>query len=170
MVVKVFCMQALHPIGKNFKGRAATTNESLSPLAENFIMKEFLSKVHPKLPEYIKNTKGHLFTTDRPTLACNKNILIDMMDTLLAELESEETPVSNNISIAQLRNNQFRGGYNNLQSSFRGQKGYYNSRNNSRMPRFSRPPFSTRQQAPLPNQCYNCLESNRLFCKGPHRQ
>ena len=27
MVVKDFCMQALHPIGKNFKGRAATTKE-----------------------------------------------------------------------------------------------------------------------------------------------
>ena len=64
-------------MGTIFKTRPIVEPEKLSPLAENFIMKEFLAKVHPKLQEYINNTKSHLFTNERPTLTCNKAILMD---------------------------------------------------------------------------------------------
>ena len=104
MMIKDFCMESLLPTGTNFKTRPLTEPEKLSPLAENFIMKEFLTKVHPKLPEYIKNTKSHLFTNERPTLVCNKAILMDLMDTMLAELENLDLQAAN-ISINQLGQN-----------------------------------------------------------------
>ena len=88
MVVKDFFVSSLLPVGARFKDRALPAAEVLSPLAENFIMKEFLTKVHPKLPEHIKNTKGHLFTNEIPTLACNKTVLLDLMDSMLAEIET----------------------------------------------------------------------------------
>ena len=102
MMIKDFCMESLLPMGTIFKTRPIAEPEKLSPLAENFIMKEFLTKVHPKLPEYIKNTKSHLFTNERPTLACNKAILMDLMDTMLAELENSENLQNANITVNQL--------------------------------------------------------------------
>ena len=59
MQVKDFFMSSLLPQGARFKNRVLEAAETLSPLAENFIMKEFLYKVHPKLPEHVKSTKGH---------------------------------------------------------------------------------------------------------------
>ena len=41
MVVKDFFVSSLLPLGARFKGRALPAAEVLSPLAENFIMKEF---------------------------------------------------------------------------------------------------------------------------------
>ena len=102
MLIKDFCMESLLPVGSNFKNRQLTEPEKLSPLAENFIMKEFLCKVHPKLPEHIKNTKGHLFTNDRPTLACNKATLIDLMDTMLSEIDHMEGLQTANVNINQV--------------------------------------------------------------------
>ena len=105
MLIKDFCMESLLSAGTTFKNRQLTEPERLSPLAENFIMKEFLYKVHPKLPEHIKNTKGHLFTNDRPTLACNKATLIDLMDTMLAEIDHLESMPVANININQVGQN-----------------------------------------------------------------
>ena len=101
MQVKDFCMESLLPAGARFKSRILADPEKLSPLAENFIMKEFLLKVHPRLPEHIQTTKSHLFTAERPTLACNKSILIDLMDSMLNEIENMD-----NIATATVRVNQ----------------------------------------------------------------
>ena len=105
MMIKDFCMESLLPTGTIFKARALTEPEKLSPLAENFIMKEFLTKVHPRLPEYIKNTKSHLFTNERPTLACNKAIIMDLMDTMLADLENMDNLQTARVNVNQLGQN-----------------------------------------------------------------
>ena len=102
MVVKDFFVSSLLPLGARFKDRALPAAEVLSPLAANFIMKEFLTKVHPTLPEHIKNTKGHLFTNERPTLACNKTVLLDLMDSMLAEIETLDNLSTGSMSIGQI--------------------------------------------------------------------
>ena len=164
MTVKDFCMQSLLPSGTKFKTKTLTETETLSPLAENFIMKEFLSKVHPKLPDHIKNTKGHLFTTDRPTLACNKAILIDLMDSMLAEIEGIDGIAAGKVSVNQLgQPRQFRGGRggfprfpNRSQSMNRGGQG-------RGFPRGSRPPFPGRYQVQGRREdCSHCVEA-RMF-------
>ena len=105
MLVKDFCMESLLPTGSRFKSRTLTEPEKLSPLAENFIMKEFLVKVHPRLPEHIRTTKSHLFTADRPTLACNKSILIDLMDSMLSEIENMENMATATVRVNQITQN-----------------------------------------------------------------
>ena len=102
MAVKDFFMSSLLPAGATFKNRALNTAETLSPLAENFIMKEFLSKVHPRLPEHIKNSKGYLFTEEKPTLACNKTRIIGLIDTMLQEIENVESNSSGTFSMGQV--------------------------------------------------------------------
>ena len=167
MMVKDFCMQSLLPIGARFKNRNLTTAETLSPLAENFIMKEFLTKVHPKLPEHIKNTKGHLFTHERPTLACNKAILIDMMDSMLSEIEGIDL-INSSVNVNQIGQQNIsrkRGGFNRppfKDSNYRGA--------NTRSNRGGRPPFSTRSTIPPPRreECTYCAEARMYDSSKGH--
>ena len=166
MMVKDFCMQSLRPAGKKFKNKVLASAEILSPIAENFIMKEFLTKVHPKLPEYVRNTKGHLFTEDRPTLACNKDILIDLMESMLADIEGGEGIAASKVSVAQLgQSRQFRGGQGGRGGQprfpFRGQGAFRGPPRG--FSRGGRPPFSMRPQAPGRREdCSHCLEA-RMF-------
>ena len=166
MMVKDFCMQSLRPAGKMFKNKVLANKEILSPIAENFIMKEFLTKVHPKLPEYVRNTKGHLFTEDRPTLACNKDILIDLMESMLADIEGGEGIAASKVSVAQLgQSRQFRGGQGGRGGQprfpFRGQGAFRGAPRG--FSRGGRPPFSMRPQAPGRREdCSHCLEA-RMF-------
>ena len=60
MKLKDFFTSSLLPAGSTFETRVLNATEVLSPLDEIFIIKEFLSKVHPKLPEYVKNSKRSL--------------------------------------------------------------------------------------------------------------
>ena len=167
MLVKDFCMESLLATGSNFKGRALTEPERLSPLAESFIMKEFLYKVHPKLPDHIRNTKGHLFTHERPTLACNKALILDLMDSMLSEIENMDT-----IATASLRVNQVTQG-RMLPSRGRGYRSTQNNFNRGGMlrynHRFQRPPsFSPRFSAPGRKDCTFCIEAKRYDSSKGH--
>ena len=51
ILIKDFRMESLLPTGTIFKTRPLAEPEKLSPLSDNFIRKEFLIKVHPKLPD-----------------------------------------------------------------------------------------------------------------------
>ena len=165
--VRDFCQQSLLPSGTIFKTKARAQQETLSPLAENFIMKEFLVKVHPKLPDHIKNTKGHLFTNERPTLACNKAILIDMMDSMLAEIEAADAMTAGNISVAQMgRPPPPRGGRGGPPPRFP-YRGQTNFRGPPRgFPRGGRPPFPVRPSYQAQGRgeadCTHCVEA-RMF-------
>ena len=161
MSMKDFYVNSL--LGKNslFKGKALNKDEELSPLAENFIIEKCLFKIDPRLPEHIKNTKGHLFTEERPTLACNQRILFAQIDTMLAELDGKDT----GITVGQIRTSQ----------SFRPQR--YASRPQNQRFRNSRPmprvPFlPQRRPAPTfrPNRpgCIRCIEARRYDASKFH--
>ena len=158
MQVKDFFMSSLLPQGARFKNRILDAAETLSPLAENFKMKEFLYKVHPKLPEHVKSTKGHLFTIERHTLACNKSILIDMIDSMLVEIENADTLAAASISVGQVGQVQYNRN-RNIQRS-RG--------NNSRRFRGSRPPFPTNTVQGRPDNCICCIEAKLYDSSKTH--
>ena len=94
-----------------------------------------------------KNSKGHLFTKQRPTLACNQ------IDTMLAELNRKDE----SLSVGQIRAGRF--------SSYRP------PRPSMRMPapRFRTPrpnfraPFAPSQRRNFPQRsgCIRCLEARR---------
>ena len=110
MMTKDFYLNSLLTKGTQFKGKALARNEELTPLAENFIVEKCLQKIDHRLIDHIKNTRGHLFTDERPTLACNQKILFSQIDSMLAEIEGSG---SGDININNVRalypQNQFRG-------------------------------------------------------------
>ena len=96
MQLRSFHMESLLPEGTMFKGRRTTQQEAMSPLADSMIVQMWLSKIHPKLPNHIKSTKSYLFTEEKPTLVCNQKTLSTMMDTMLAEIEKNESDATAN--------------------------------------------------------------------------
>ena len=102
MEVKDFVCAGLIKKGDPFEGKPAANNEVLSPSTKNFIMKTLLTKVDTRLPKHVKDTRGHLFTTERPTLACNQKILIDQIPTMLAELDKKDTVSQGNVNVGDV--------------------------------------------------------------------
>ena len=86
MKIKDFVCNGLLEKEAKFEGKKLANRETLTPVAKNFITKEWLMKIDPRLPQHVRDTRGHLFTEDKPTLACNQKVLCDQMETLLAEL------------------------------------------------------------------------------------
>ena len=167
MKIKDFFMSSLLSTGSIFKGRNMNAAETLSPLAENFIMKEFLEKVHPKLPEHVKNTKGYLFTDEKPTLACNKSKLIDLMDTMLQEIDNLDNVNTGVISMGQVRSG-YRGYARGRYNPNRG----FPNRGGQVQFRGTRPPFSNTNNRFQGNRfrrdCINCLEARRFDSSRGH--
>ena len=109
MQVKDFICSGLLPAGSRFEGKEMANNEVLSPVAKNFITKEWLMKIDARLPKHIRDTRGHLFTADKPTLACNMKTIADQIPTMLAELDGASDPSSaHSVSINYVPNR--RGG------------------------------------------------------------
>ena len=99
MELKDFVCAGLLSETNRFEGKPLTANETLSPVAKNFLTKEWLMKIDPRLPRHIKDTRGHLFTNDKPTLSCNQKVLCDQMPTLLAELDGKAEVSVDNVNI-----------------------------------------------------------------------
>ena len=53
-----------------------------------------------RLPKHVRETRGHLFTTERPTLHCNQQILADQMPTMIAELNAKSEISHGNVNMA----------------------------------------------------------------------
>ena len=100
MMMKDFYVNTLLPRGSTFKGKELNKDEELGPIAENFIIEKCLAKIDARLPEHIRNTRGHLFTKERPTLACNQKLLFSQIDTMIAEMDGKE---AQDISVGQVR-------------------------------------------------------------------
>ena len=168
MQLKDFFMSSLLPNGSTFKGRLTNGAETLSPLAENFIMKEFLEKVHPKLPEHVKNTKGYLFTEEKPTLACNKSKIMNLIDTMIQEIENLENITTGVITMGQVKST-YRG-YTRGGRYFPN-RGFPNKNGRAQF-RGSRPPFSNHnnrfQGSRLKRDCVHCLEARRFDSSKGH--
>ena len=120
MMMKDFYVNSLLAKGKMFKGKELRNDEVLTPLAENFIIEKCLFKIDERLPNHVKNTRGHLFNEHRPTLACNQKILFTQIDTMLAELDGKEAGAGN-MSVGQIRNNNAPF-FNQQRSDFRPQQ------------------------------------------------
>ena len=89
MEVKDFICAGLLNDGDRFENKNYNQKEVLTPVAKNFIVKEWLNKIDSRLPKHIRETRGHLFTEDKPTLACNQKIICNQIPTLLAELDDK---------------------------------------------------------------------------------
>ena len=111
MQVKDFVIASMIKEGAMFEGKKMTANEVLTPTVKNFIVREFLFKTEPRLPKHVKETRGHLFTEERPTLACNQKILCDQIPTMLAELDSKADHISQgNVAVGFVPTPRGRGG------------------------------------------------------------
>ena len=175
MMMKDFYINALLPSGKIYKGKATVKDEELSPLAENFIIEKCLAKIHPGLPDHIKNSRGYLFTEERPTLSCNQNIIFDQIGNMLGELEGKE---SGSFSVGQVRN--FRNSPRPSGFPFRGQQRFSRPPSfggQSFRPRgFSRPPYPRPQfsggrgssSSGGGGGCIRCLEARRYDASKFH--
>ena len=100
MTVKDVVCAGLMKQGKMYEGQLLTEKEVLTPTVKNFMTKEWLVKTHPSLPKHVRDTRGHLFTTERPTLHCNQRILADQMPNMLAELNFKSDISEGNINMA----------------------------------------------------------------------
>ena len=108
MMIKDKYVSSLLPAQSKYMGKTLQTKETVSPLAMNFLVREWLQKIDTRLPEHVRTSRGHLFTTERPTLACNQEILCDQIEVMLQELDGKETS-SNNINVSYLPSNRGRG-------------------------------------------------------------
>ena len=97
MMIKDQYISSLLPVNSVYMGKTMQAKETLSPLAMNFLVREWLQKIDPRLPEHVRTSRGHLFTTNRPTLACNQQILCDQMDVMLQELDGKD--ITNNNAV-----------------------------------------------------------------------
>ena len=151
MAIKDHYYSSLLPSNSRCMGKVSTSKEVISPLAMNFLVREWLLKIDKRLPMHVKNTRGHLFTEERPTLACNQTILCDQMEAMLQELDSKD--VSNNNIAVNYMPNRGRGFSTN-----RGFRGMSRGR-----PRGRAPAISMRSQAPGRRQasCQICLEARK---------
>ena len=154
MEVKDFICAGLLQTGDRFENKPLTANEKLSPVAKNFITKEWLMKIDPRLPKHIRETRGHLFTADKPTLACNQKTICDQISTMIAELNNkEETSLSNdsvniNFAPANRRGNRGRGIFRGAGAMMRGYSNFPQSR-----------PVPPQIRYQVPAGCQRCLEA-----------
>ena len=158
MEIKDFVCAGLLQPGMMFETKPATAKEILSPATKNFITKEWLMKIDPRLPKHVRDTRGHLFTLERPSLACNQRILCDQMATMLAELDSKPNSSQGNISmgyIPTMRGATPRGRYDTRNNPGRGiLRGAGVFRGGPRPPLPSRAPVQRAGSG-----CFRCLEA-----------
>ena len=101
MMTKDFYLNSLLSKGTLFKGKPLANNEELSLLAENFIVEKCLKKIDGRLLDHIKNTRGHLSTDERPTLACNQKILFGQNDLMLPKQDVLQNMSPYNCSVSK---------------------------------------------------------------------
>ena len=167
MQTRDFYTNSLLTKNSTYKGKPYPKEEELSPLAENFIVEKCFQKIDPRLPDHIKNTRGHLFTDERPTLACNQKILLSQVDAMLAELDGKEP---SNINVGQVRQPGRRPGpglvprFPYRPQPFRGQPPFGGGRPPFRPPSrgyFRGPRANFNPQYDRNSGCYKCLEARR---------
>ena len=165
MMIKDKYVASLLPSGHMYMGKALTSKEVISPLASNFLVREWLQSIDARLPDHVRTSRGHLFTPERPTLACNQELLCKQIDHMLQELDGKEIS-TNNIAVNQPRHVDYlptttRGrGYQRYRSS-QGPRGPQSSR--AGQPRLAPGPprrGGTQQPARRPAySCQRCLEA-----------
>ena len=147
--------------GTMFKEKTLDEKDKISPLAELFIVEKWLRDIDERMPGHVQKTRGHLFTTQRPTLACNQRILCEQIDTMLAELNgASNTSNTGNVNVGFVPSHKPKYGgtpfpvQRGLRAGgFRGQ---------------GRAPTGPRQFRPAPQACQHCLEARRYDASTTH--
>ena len=154
MEVKYFICAGLLKPGDTFENKVLQTKEVLTPTVKNFITKEWLTKIHPGLPKHIRDTRGHLFTTHRPTLACNQKVLAEQMPTLLKELNGQSDLSQGSVSVGHAPSMGMIRGRGRGQVRSNGGRGLMRGAGAFRptRPQATRPPMRE-------SGCFRCLEA-----------
>ena len=141
------------------KFQALDKDEVLTPFGKNVIVEKWLDDTHPDLKDHIVQTRGSLFTEQRPNLSDNQKQLCDQMDTLLQEIDQKKSnPTVNRTGFAPIRRQ------TQYQPATRPNYGRPPPR---QMPRQVEVPAGAGQpgRAPCPpNRCFRCHEAGR---QGP---
>ena len=153
MKVKDFVIASMIKEGAMFEGKKLTANEVLTPTVKNFIVREWLYKTEARLPRHVKETRGHLFTEERPSLACNQKILCDQIPTMLAELDSKPDNISQgNVAMGYVPTPRGRGGNVMMRGRSFPRPPYLGNRAPVSRPMTGRAPVQYQT-----NGCYRCL-------------
>ena len=88
-VFKEFYASSLLKKGDKFRGKIRDTNEPLTPLTENMIVERWIDSIDPDAKQHIMQTRGNLFTDERPSLAENQQQICEQMPAILQELEAK---------------------------------------------------------------------------------
>ena len=161
MYLRDYYINSLAEKDTMFKGKKLATKEKMSPLAELFIVERWLAKIDPRLPAHVHRTRGHLFSENKPTIACNQRALCDQIDHMLAELDQA--------SIANVSHNataQVNVGYVPEKRAYGG--GRYPPQRNMRGFRGQGRPPGPRQPRPASPHCLHCLEAKRYDASITH--
>ena len=89
--IKSTFMDSLNSAGTMYHGSPLTTPETLSPTFESMLVILCLKAIHPSLPDFIMENKGNLFSNAQPNYCDIQGELWETMDTLLAQLENQES-------------------------------------------------------------------------------
>ena len=88
--VREWCCSSLLKKGDRYKGKALDKDEVLTPFGENIIVEKWLDNTHLQLKAHIMQTRGSLFTEERPNLSDNQKQICEQMEVLLQEIELKE--------------------------------------------------------------------------------
>ena len=152
--IKDFVCAGLIKKGQFINGKITPANERLTFAVKNFITKEWLNSIDKRLPKYVKEMKGYLFTIERPSLACNQRILCDQIPAMLADLDKTDNTNHGHVNMGYVPH-------------LRGGRGLGGGRHMQRRNFLSRVPFrGAPARAPLPaagrlsqTGCFRCLEA-----------
>ena len=90
--VKEFYCNSLLKTGSLYRGKPLAKNETLTPLSENFIVEKWLEMIDPRLKLHIAQSRGHLFTAEKPHLYDVQPQLCEQMETMLQEISGNTGP------------------------------------------------------------------------------
>ena len=155
--IKEFYCSSLLKKGAKYRGAVMEKNEPLTPLSENMIVEKWLDMIDQRLRNHIMQTRGHLFTDERPNLFDNQTQLCEQMETMLQELGHKDGPGINRAGFS------FQGGTRRglSQTAMRGRqpKGGFGMPSRASSGPAGRP--NSRGSCP-PDTCIRCYEAGRF--------
>ena len=155
---KEFYMSSLLKQGHLYKGIPLTHDEVLTPLGDNIIVEKWLDSIHTGLKSHIMQTRGHMFSAERPNLSDNQRQLCEQMEVLLKELEQKtDGPSVNRTGFQPQSQRRQQGGYPPQQ------RVPYQARPRTvqtRVPAAPSYPPNARTGCP-PSMCIRCYEAGR---------
>ena len=170
--IKEFYCSSLLKKGDKHEGQELDKNEPLTPLCKNFIVEKWLDTINPELKNHIRNTRGSLFTEERPSLSDNQLQLCEQMPTLLQELENNPSPSLNRTSMAPAPTTVLGTDPTTINRT-----GFYSQPRRNNFPLNRRPQqnlarpnqYNASRNNPMvsscpPDTCYRCYEAGR---RGP---